>query len=101
MLWLTVLLLVPLAHLSGAKVFTQLVKPVTTPRTDYVLQKLALEGSGANVSVEYQQKAYEWYLVDISVGTPRTLLTYSMHWTASHLGTAASLLYREPSKSCC
>ncbi|KAH7715896.1 CRE-ASP-1 protein [Aphelenchoides avenae] len=74
MLWLTALLLVSLAHLSvGAKVFTQRLTPVTTPRIDSILRQLALEESrenGANVTIEHQQRAYEFYLVDITVGTP-------------------------------
>lgn len=77
MLWLTALLLVSLAHLSvGAKVFTQRLTPVTTPRIDSILRQLALEESrenGANVTIEHQQRAYEFYLVDITVGTPRML----------------------------
>lgn len=68
------LLFLALLPLAAGIVFTHRITPALSARTSKLLRPGVVDASDkrgeANVTVEYQQGAYEWYLIDIQLGTP-------------------------------
>lgn len=61
--------------IAAGVVLTHRITPVLSARTSHLLLRDVNDASAkrgeANVTIEYQQGAYEWYMIDIQLGTPR------------------------------
>lgn len=68
------LVLLAQLHLSTAKVLTQRLSPGVSARTQFLRERAAGLDHDANITIQYEKKAFEWYLVDITIGTPREFL---------------------------
>ncbi|KAH7699801.1 pregnancy-associated glycoprotein 8, partial [Aphelenchoides avenae] len=66
---------IALVPIAAGIVLTHRITPVQSVRTNNLLRLEVNDASAkrgeANVTIEYQQGAYEWYMIDIQLGTPR------------------------------
>lgn len=67
-----------LLPIAAGAVLRHRITPILSTRTSHLLLREASDASAkrgeANVTVEYQKSAYEWYMIDIQLGTPRKLV---------------------------